>query len=235
MVRSVVRPFQRPVTAVLPHVQNRRYAVPNRKFPLLPQNRPVFVFDGVASTILTAIDDVDGPGAWECVAYAQSVSAGAMFMLSSQNNSNALNSNNAVAVVQRGDETISEGGGIGLEVAVKVTGTWDGTFGSGAPMALFLDDIPAGTGVIGTVATIQTLKIGVRGSGGAGFWDGVLAEVKVWQSTPGTGDPEYYWKINEGTGTNIINYGSVGSPAGDVTLTPGAGFWATWPGLEPIV
>jgi hypothetical protein len=64
----------------------------------------------------------------------------------------------------------------------------------------------------------------------AGTFLGVIAEIKIWLTNrDGTGQPDHYWKINEGEGTAIIDYGTSNSPG---TLVPGTGYWIT--GNEPV-
>jgi len=77
-------------------------------------------------------------------------------------------------------------------------------------------------GDCGPTARVDPLRIGETTTGGAGFI-GTIRDVKVWLGNDRTAKPTHHWKINEGTGTTIIDRGTATAVAG--TLTAGAGSW----------
>jgi len=229
--RSVVRAFQRPVTAVLPHPGNKRYAVPKRRKPFAG-GRTVFLFDGLASHIATdIISPGDSAGAIE-VSYVAAVVGISQYLMEQASNVDLLRLNAGGAVSAARGALFATSSGVTMvpDRVYKLRTEWDGALGSFAVQRLLLDDINVSDGTTGPTDAPTTAIVGGRQALVADFFEGALYDVKFWFTTNPTLSPgalpEIALRIDEGSGTALINSGTLGA-AGDQTLTPGAGSWGT--------
>ncbi|MCP4929394.1 MAG: LamG domain-containing protein [Gammaproteobacteria bacterium] len=230
---AILRHGQRIMQGRTPTQGNQQWIVPKRLSGPL-SGRPVFVFDGTTSRILTGISDTDGPGAWEAYGYS-AVDTGNTQQLISAGNINSVYRSSATNQIS-GRRSASWGGVANGSQELELDlwrMEWDGAAGSAAEQRLYKNGELIGTFTVGADATLKDIEIGGVNNFD-GRWPGVIANVKIWQTTSDTSTaPEYFWKINEGTGYNIINSGTAGA-AGDCFITTGTGYWASWPGLSPI-
>ena len=225
---AFLRHGQRIMQGRTPTQGNQQWIVPKRGAGgEFPTDRWVFEFDGAASFINTGITDPAAFGTyWEATfIYQGPGNTTTPYLLSSQNNQNAiyLTSTRALVTYQRGGE--AAGGAFDVRNGAHTVSLAVDDANANAPVCI--GEVNGGDTVTftgGTSNTQNTYKVGVRGSGTNNFFEGVIAEVKIWQFTddPTSGPPQIYLKIDEGSGTDIVNYGTIG---GTVPLTPGAGQW----------
>jgi hypothetical protein len=224
--------------------------LPTRKSGEPPlTGRWVFNFDGIASQIPTIVG-VDGPGRWSFKMIAPvggSVSV-EQYVLGGQNNTSSMQYNGTTESVaaQRWGENSGTYADIVLGNVTTLATEWDGGSADSATATWQVGDpvVASGTWAAGATGPgANTRRVAARGNQGAGFFfEGVVAEVRMWDNTTDFSDANatIYLKINEGPstepgsdGVTIINYGTSSGINPSFTLLPGVQGDAGWEFLAP--
>ena len=215
---SVVRPFQRALTAVLPHAQNTKYAVPKRFPGPFPGGRNVLVLNGIDTWIDTTVnDDPLEAGAWEMDATWNGVDTQADFyFMGSVQDQDDIRIQLTGGTVGR---VIGRRGGQANNlspfratpnVPFHVSFSWDlvSTY-------LSIDGEDPWVQTQGAGVVVGGISIGRRTTTAAVFYGGILANVKIWNNlttSPGSA-PIIECAIDEGDpATAVINTGTGPSP-----------------------
>jgi hypothetical protein len=236
---SVIRPFQRALTALLPHPGNSKYAIPKRRFRASPINpgRNVLVFKGLntftdGTQIPTIVEQVS-PGAVQMdIIYTGTINQGegSHYLWGSQNNNTSMYQDQTGTMqFQKWTGTQPAFAGQVLPGDVHtIAFEWGNP---GEEGRCYLDSQPPVTYTTGLTGAGNVMRIGVRGSS-ANSWDGAIANYKYWEGTSDRStDPTIELAIDEGAGaTEVINTGTSAGANPTFTITFGnyGGQWEVY-------